>query len=164
MYRAFAAYEENCPVDIEVEHRERLLLVEYKKKFEILSLEDPMSVKHGWLNEENGLRFWSKLYFVDISRYYSTTICRESLWQRLECEYKEGKAYRYYANGFIGEVFINLLADECKYCYIKTKCIPSQRVSSKQYVWAVIEKDQGDKPGGKIVSAYCTCTAGLLGR
>ena len=69
-YGAFAAYEENCLVDIELEHRERLLLVEYKKKFEILSLEDPMSVKHGWLNEENGLRFWPKLYFVDIFRYY----------------------------------------------------------------------------------------------
>ena len=42
--------------------------------------------------------------------------------------------------------------------------VPSQRVSIKPYdVWAIIEKDQIDKPGGKIYSAYCTCTAGLQG-
>ena len=42
--------------------------------------------------------------------------------------------------------------------------VPSQRVSIKPYdVWAIIEKDKIDKPGGKIYSAYCTCTAGLQG-
>jgi len=30
------------------------------------------------------------------------------------------------------------------------------------YVWAVIEKDS-DTPARSIASAYCTCTAGLLG-
>ena len=48
-------------------------------------------------------------------------------------------------------------------CILKCKIVPSQRVSIKPYVWAIIEKDQIDKPGGKIYSAYCTCTAGLQG-
>ena len=47
---------------------------------------------------------------------------------------------------------------------LKCKVTPSQRVSSKPYdVWAIVEKDANDHPGGKIASCYCTCTAGLYG-
>ena len=28
-------------------------------------------------------------------------------------------------------------------------------------MWAILQKDTVDKPGGDISSAYCTCTAGL---
>ena len=49
-------------------------------------------------------------------------------------------------------------------CILKCKIVPSQRISIKPYVRAITEKDQIDKPGGgKIYSAYCTCTAGLQG-
>lgn len=164
-FRAFFAYEEGVPVDSEVEHRERLLLKEYTEKFQSLSLEDPLTIKLGWVGENEGLPYWPKLYFMDISRYFLNVISRDNLWQRLECEYKEGKAYRYYSNGFVGEIFINMLQPECKYCIIKTKCLPSQRVNSKQYeVWCIIEKDHGGMPGGKILAGYCSCTAGLLGK
>ena len=30
-------------------------------------------------------------------------------------------------------------------------------------MWAILQKDTVDKPGGDILSAYCTCTAGLQG-
>ena len=41
---------------------------------------------------------------------------------------------------------------------------PSERVCSKPYdVWAIIEKDSNERPGGAIRSCYCTCTAGLYG-
>ena len=47
---------------------------------------------------------------------------------------------------------------------MKTKCLPSQWVSSKPYdVWVLIKKDFKFVVGGVILSAYCTCTAGLLG-
>ena len=122
-----------------------------------------MSIKDDWVGEKEGITSWPKLYIMDISRYYLEVISRDNLWQRLECEYKEGKAYRYYSNGYVGEVFINN-SKSPKYCLFKAKCLPSQRVSAKQYdIWIVVEKDFGDVPGGKIVSGYCTCTAGLLG-
>ena len=55
------------------------------------------------------------------------------------------------------------MSSESKYCILKTRVTPSQRTSNTAYhVWAIIEKD-GERPGGKIYSAYCTCTAGLLG-
>ena len=46
-------------------------------------------------------------------------------------------------------------------CFLKCRVTPSQRTSATPYnVWAAVEKT---KPGGKIISAYCSCTAGLLG-
>ena len=106
---------------------------------------------------------------MDISRYFASVLGRENLLQRLECEYKEGKAYRYYANGFVGEVKSNMMDQNSKYCYFRTKCLPSHRVSAKQYdVWVICEKDRQQNkqfiPGGRIMSAYCTCISGLLGK
>ena len=146
--RAFSAYE-------------RLLLKECKQNFMQLYLSDPLVIKEGWIGEKEGMSLWPKLYFMYISRYFSQVVSRENLWQRLECEYKEGKAYRYYSNDFVSEVLRNTLDSESP--YFKSKCLPSQRVSAKQYdVWVIVEKDR-ESPGGKIVAGYCTCTAGLLG-
>ena len=47
---------------------------------------------------------------------------------------------------------------------MKCKLIPSQCINSKPYdVWAVVQKNKPNEPGGYIHSAYCTCTAGILG-
>ena len=114
-----------------------------------------MSLKTGWVGENEGLNLWPKLYFVDISRFYSDTLARDSLWQRLETEYKEGKAYRYFSSGFIGEVFINLVSSTSGYCCFKTKCLPSQRVNAKQYdVWANCKK-RLIKDNGVLLHMYC---------
>ena len=68
------------------------------------------------------------------------------------------KAYRYFRNNFVSEVFINNLNSESKYCYLKIKCLPSQRVSSKQYhVCTLLKKNHADEAGGEIISAYCVC-------
>ena len=103
---------------------------------------------------------------MDISRYFSHILGRENLCQRLECEYKQGKAYRYYADGFIGELLINQPHKNKKVVIMKTKCVSSQRVSSKQYdVWVIIQNvSTNEHLEGEILSGYCTCTAGLLGR
>ena len=132
-------------MDSELEHRERAVLQQYLSKFSFddCDLADPLILKNGWLGEKDGIKLWPRLYFMDISRYFASVLGRENLLQRLECEYKEGKAYRYYANGFIGEVQSNMLDQNSKYCYFRTKCLPSQRVSAKQYdVWVICEKDR----------------------
>ena len=55
------------------------------------------------------------------------------------------------------------MSSESKYCILKTRITPSQRTSNTAYyVWAIIEKN-GERSGGNIYSAYCTCTSGLLG-
>ena len=127
------------------------------------TIPDPIDLKSGWIGEEQGMSTWPRLYLTDIIRFYDKVIGKCDLIQRIECEYTQGKAYRYFSNNFIGEVYINNL-DNSKFCLFRTKCVPSQRVSMKQYdVWAVIRRDCGDVIGGEILSAYCTCTAGLLG-
>ena len=68
---------------------------------------------------------------MDISNYSLKVHGRENLLNQLKCEYKEGKVYTYFTNGFIGDVSIN--QDSENYCYFKTKCPPSQRVFAKHY-------------------------------
>ena len=128
------------------------------------NLQDPLDIKNGWVGEENDIKLWPQLYLTDITRFYGDVLDKKNIVQRIECEYKQGKAYRYFTDSFISEVFYNNISDESKYCYLKTKCLPSQRVSSKPYdVWALVQKDLKCEVGGAILSAYCTCTAGLLG-
>ena len=61
-------------------------------------------------------------------------------------------------------IYINELNKETPVCILKCKVIPSQRTNSKPYdVWTVVQKKKPNEPGGYIHSAYCTCTAGILG-
>ncbi|XP_047124919.2 uncharacterized protein LOC124807246 [Hydra vulgaris] len=162
--RAFSAYEEGCEVDVDCEHTERLLLDVYTEKFLSCNFPDPFSLKIGWCGEEEGMKSWPSLFFMDIEKYFLKVSRQEKLCRKLESEYKEGKAYRYYLNNFIGEIFIHSVGCESIYCLFKTKCVPSQRVNAKSYdVWAIVEKDANVQPGGTIIASYCTCVAGLLG-
>ena len=44
-------------------------------------------------------------------------------------------------------------SDESKFCILKTKCVPSQRISMKQYdVWVISCKNKGDFIGGRNIS------------
>ena len=99
--------------------------------------------------------------------YYSILwgcVGQKNIVQQIKCEYKQRKAYRYFIDSFISEVYQNNISDESKYCYLKTKCLPSQRVPSKPYdVWVLVMKDFKYEMGGTILSGYCTCTAELLG-
>ena len=101
--RAYGLYEEGIHVDPEREHVEWTLFAEYKQKLKIedKTIPDPIHLKVGWIGEENGMDMeqWSRLYFSDISRYYSSALGKTDLINRLinrlDCQYKQGKAYRY---------------------------------------------------------------------
>ena len=85
------------------------------------------------------------------------------MFQRIECEYKQGKAYRYFTDAFISEVYYNNISDEPKYCYLKTiSTIPTGFIEPYD-VWVLVKKDLKYQVGGAILSAYCKYTAGQLG-
>ena len=127
-------------------------------------LPDPLSQKKGWISEGEGIRKWPSLYLTDIYRFFHNVISSKDLIHHLECEYKEGKAYRYFTDEFVKEVYFHPISPSSPFCIMKTKCTPSQRVSAKAYdVWAIIKKDIDEHPGGEVFSAYCSCAAGLLG-
>ena len=95
------------------------------------------------------------------AKYLKQVNTPQDLLHRLECEYKEGKGFRYFACNFVKEIFWTGITENSAYCFVKCKVTPSQRTSSSlYYVWAAIKKEL---PGGEIASAYCSCTAGLLG-
>ena len=164
--RAYGLYEEGIHVDPEREHVEWTLFAEYKQNLNIegATTADPIDLKVSWIGEKDGMKQWPSLYFSDISRYYSSVLGKTDLISRLEYDYKQGKAYRYFSNKFIGEILFHCISDESKFCILKTKCVPSQRVSMKQYdVWVICRKNKGDFIGGEILAGCFTCTAGLLG-
>ena len=102
-----------------------------------------------------------RMYYHDISRYLSHINAPGDLLHRLDCEYKDGKGFRYFASEFVKQIFWHKISDSSTICFMKCKVTPSQRTSSTAYnVWAAVEKSS---PGGQIVSAYCSCTAGLSG-
>ncbi|XP_065667372.1 uncharacterized protein LOC136087793 isoform X3 [Hydra vulgaris] len=87
--RAFSAYEEGCEVNVDCEHSERLLLDIYTEKFLSCNLPDPLSLKSGWCGEEEGMRSWPSLYFMDIERYFlkiSRERCQCSTWGNYYCK------------------------------------------------------------------------------
>ena len=131
--RAYGLYEEGIHVYPEREHVERTLFVEYKQKLNIEdeTILDPTDLKVGWIGEKNGMVQWPRLYFSNISRYYSSVLGKTDLINRLEREYKQGKAYRYFSNNLLGEILFHYISDESKFCILKTKCVPSQKVSRK---------------------------------
>ena len=76
---------------------------------------------------------------MDISKYFENVIDSSDLIHRLHCEYKEGKAYRYFTDEFVKEVLIHPISESSKYCIMKMKCTPTHRVSAKPYdVWVVM--------------------------
>ena len=102
------------------------------------------------------MKKWPRLYFSDISRFYSFVLAKDNLINRLECEYKQGKACRYFTNSFIGKILCHDIDEKSKFCLLKMKCVTPQRVNMKQYdVWVVCHKDLIDSIEGEILSAYC---------
>ncbi|XP_053389785.1 uncharacterized protein LOC128552753 isoform X2 [Mercenaria mercenaria] len=162
---AFCCWEENITVDVSAEQEQRRLLAEYQGKLVVEGeiILDPISIKNGWLTEKLGRPKWPSVYITDISDYLNTKN-PETLMKRLLNEYKEGKAYRYFSSEWVKEVHYHDLGEHSDKCIIKSKVTPSQAVNNKAYdVWIVIRKDKNTVPGGQILNAYCSCTAGMMG-
>ncbi|XP_799313.5 uncharacterized protein LOC594793 isoform X3 [Strongylocentrotus purpuratus] len=161
--RAFIAWEEGIPIDPTKEQAQRSNLEEYRAKLKIedVVLPDPFTI-NGWLDESAMCR-WPKLYFTDISEYLRLKTPQE-LYYRLCNEYKQGKAYRYFTSGWVKKICYHSISTTSKICFLTAKVSASMRTSMPPYqVWAAIEKDTPSFAGGRIFSAYCTCTAGLHG-
>lgn len=72
-------------------------------------------------------------------------------------KYKQGKAFSYYHDGWIQKIDSHM-DTENDLCYFRTKCLPSERVSSPPHeIWIACRLSNGE-----ILSCYCTCTAGWV--
>ncbi|XP_057303348.1 uncharacterized protein LOC130640806 [Hydractinia symbiolongicarpus] len=164
--RAYAAWCDNIDVDPELEQRERDVLEEYRSKLTLKDtvFDDPLVLKDGWIGEhsKSGINSWPSLNYLDIANYIG--LKQPDFLRSMQSDYKQGKSFTYFACQFVREIFINTISEDSKYCMLKCRVVPLQRVNNKPYfVWAIIVKDTPSRPGGQIISAYCSCTAGLYG-
>lgn len=69
--------------------------------------------------------------------------------------------FSYFTAGWVREVMYHPITSDCAYCYLWCRVCPSFSVREKDYQsWVLVKKDEVGCPGGEIVNAYCTCTAG----
>ena len=64
-----------------------------------------------------------------------------------------------FTGNLVKEVSYHPIHDNSHLCYLAAKVAPSMKTGTYQ-AWVCVEKDCDNRAGGKIVSAYCTCTAG----
>ena len=71
--------------------------------------------------------------------------------------YESTKAFSYYKDGWVTTCFYNEISTTSQYCYIKANVLPSMKLNEKHHkVWVLLEKSNGS-----IMSASCSCVAGL---
>ena len=151
--RAFAAHENNAPVVMTAEEVEAELKIEYDGKLKLpdMTLPDPFKLLIGWLDEEEGIAFWPMIPNFYIIQFLMLDSQVEDL-----NDYKGSKAYSYFSRGWLGKIFYHSLGSS-KYCLLKSDCRPSERLNDPPHkLWICITKSDG-----KVVTAHCTCMAGM---
>lgn len=117
-------------------------------------LPDPLKLD-GWLGETDGMKLWPPTMYSDICNYLVLHGDFTTLRGKLMKDYKQGKAYSYFASSWLQEVMYHEISPDSKYCFLKAKCVRSNEVMAKWNLWVTIVKSTGD-----IASAWCRCTSG----
>ena len=122
------------------------------------TLPDPFSdLSTVWIGESQGMSEWPPTMYGDLAEYLVQKGERD-LRTRLLTDYKEGKAYSYFDSKRLREVYYHKIHADSPYCFVKSECCPSMKVSHEMHkVWICIHKKSG-----KIISAYCSCFAGYV--
>ena len=127
-----------------------------------ITIPDPFKITDGWIGEgDEGMKHWPPVSIADIVIHLKEQNANSD---KILSEYKAGKAYDYFKSEWLKEIFYNSLNNFVseypkvdKYCVLKAKCTPSQRISDAYHdVWVTLEKETG-----KVICAFCNCAAGL---
>lgn len=121
-------------------------------------LPDPFTeLLNDWVTEADGVTQWPPTMHHEIAVYLLQSDDQDGqLSRRLLGDYKEGKAYSYFASGFLGEVHYNAISDKSPICFLRAQSQQSQHANRPHHnIWIAADKKSGD-----IKSAYCTCFAG----
>nr|XP_047129777.1 uncharacterized protein LOC124809815 [Hydra vulgaris] len=131
--------------------------IDYTKKLTLKNgevLSDPFIIEpKEWSNDLNHLPniTWQDVtqYLIDTPSIYTKESIRA---------YKSLEAFDYFTCGHVQECFYNKISNRSKFCFIKSKVLPSQRQNNKNMynVWTCLEKELG-----WVLTANCSCMAGL---
>uniref|UniRef100_A0A8C6SKJ6 SWIM-type domain-containing protein n=1 Tax=Neogobius melanostomus TaxID=47308 RepID=A0A8C6SKJ6_9GOBI len=102
------------------------------------------------------MSLWPPTMLTDISAFLRLKDEVE-LEKRLMGDYKEGKAYSYFASNFTRDINYHGISDDSPFCFLKSASGRSQRRNDEDHrIWVCLQKQSG-----RILSAYCSCFAGL---
>ena len=153
--RVFVAIENNVPIVKTAEEIESEIANDYKAKLIIGDdqLPDPFQLEDGWISEEDGVKLWPTTLYPDIFHFlafYPSELKSKDLG-----DYKMTKAYSYYADGWLKPLDYHPVSEESKYCFLKTTCRPSQKISDvPNKLWVCLPKQDG-----KVLAGHCSCMA-----
>ena len=123
-------------------------------KTSVGNLPDPEELQD-WKGESLSITKWPPTMAFEIGQYLQN-IDDIPLRKRLMADYKDQKAYSYFASGWMKEIQYHPITPDSKFCFLRTKCTPSQRVRDIPWsLWVAVEKESG-----AVQSAFCTCFAG----
>jgi hypothetical protein len=154
--RTFSAMENNVQPVKTAEEVENEIAIEYRDKLtvdKLISIRDPFKIKSGWLGENEGVANWPMLLYPDIFNYLM--FHPAELGSKDLNDYKNSKAYSYYKCGWLEQ--ISSLSIGKLYCIMKADCRKSERINDPFHkLWILVNSRTS-----KIVTAHCTCMAGL---
>ena len=121
----FAAAEQNMPVCLDVASRVSQMQCERESLLKTPEgvVLDPSELHNGWIGELNGMTKWPPILLSDITLYIMKDHPGNdiSLQKRLLNEYKEGKAYRLYSAGWLKQIYIHPVDNNCNCCFYENK-------------------------------------------
>ena len=104
--------------DVEVEAD---LKTEYLAKLKIddKNIPDPFKIPHGWMNEDEGMKFWPMLLYPDIFSYLM--FFPSGLGSKDLNDYKDSKAYSYHKSVCLQQLLYHNFTGS-NFCILKGEC------------------------------------------
>ncbi|XP_013402438.1 uncharacterized protein LOC106168055 [Lingula anatina] len=157
--KVYAAALANVPVSKSATERAEEISRTYQSLLVIgdIRIPDPFVVD-SWTGEPKSIELWPPITIYDISEFlkeHDVAISNANLRTRLLRDYKEQKAYSYFASNWVFEVK-HFNVPNSSIILLRANVTPSQRLNDPPHqAWIASSED------GKILRAYCTCFAGL---
>ena len=131
------------------------LKTEYLAKLKIddRNIPDPFKISHGWMNEEEGMKFWPMVLYPNIFNYLM--FFPSELGSKDLNDFKSSKAYSYHKSGWLQPLLYHNLTGS-NFCILKGECRKYQSVNDPFHkLWIILEKST------KICSGHGTCMVGM---
>ena len=153
--RAFGAYKLNVPIKFTQEQIYKKIGEEYAKRLKTNCLKtNPNKLpEQAWLHD---LQKWPD---IDDGKLFSYILQVKAVAVDYIGKYKDQKAYSYWMSGFVDTVYFAKCPSDGKFTFLKGNVSPTQKLHDDppHKVWVCIK---GTEKDCRIVTSWCTCTAG----
>lgn len=110
------------------------------------------SLKTGWTSE---IQLFPKISHNDVENYLLHSSHRTEDNEKMECYRQFIRGFNFFKEGYVHKIMINLISEDSKFCYIRSKCSPSMKQGMYNQ-WISISRDSPCT----ITKAFCSCPAG----